>query len=72
MYQLTCMAKWINISSLAAKAKKKIPVFRVTQPYLNLLVKPRFLFLGFLKKKLHFERHFICLDALLRLRLSNL
>ena len=23
------------------KAKQKIPVFRVTQPYLNLLVEPR-------------------------------
>ena len=29
--------------------KKKIPVFRVTRPYLNLLVKPR-LFSGFLER----------------------
>ena len=36
---------------------KKIPVFRVTRPYLNLLLKPRF-FLGFLEKLnfMHFER----------------
>ena len=30
-----------------------VPVFRVTQPYLNLLLKPRF-FPGFLKKKIAF------------------
>ena len=31
------------------KAKKKIPIFRLTRPYLNVLVKPRF-FSGFLEK----------------------
>ena len=34
---------------------KKIPVFRVSQPYLNLLVKPR-IFSGFLAKIYYFMR----------------
>ena len=39
------------------RLNKKIPVFRVTQPYLNLLAKPRF-FSGCLEKHnfMHFER----------------
>ena len=46
--------------SVAFKVRpnKKIPVFRVTRPYLNLLVKPR-IFIGFLGKTynfMHFER----------------
>ena len=32
-------------------AKQKVPVFRVRQPYLNLLVKPR-IFSGFLEKNI--------------------
>ena len=42
------------------RPNKKIPVLRVTRPYLNLnlLMKPRILFSGFLKKYnfMHFER----------------
>ena len=40
------------------KAKQKIPVLRVTQPYLNLLVKPRIFFQVFSKEYnfMHFER----------------
>ena len=40
------------------RPNKKTPVFVVTQPYLNLLVKPR-IFSGFLEKIynfMHFER----------------
>ena len=33
------------------RSNKKIPVFRVTRPYLNLLVKPR-IFSGFLEKNI--------------------
>ena len=33
----------------------KIPVFSVTRPYLNLLVKPRFFFSGILEKILFYE-----------------
>ena len=38
--------------------KIKIPVFRVTQPYLSLMVKPGFFFQVFWKKYnfMHFER----------------
>ena len=46
----------------------KMPVFRVTQPYPNLLVKPRF-FSGFLGGKynfMHFER-LKCLSKCIRL-----
>ena len=38
---------WV-ISSHNIRPNKKIPVFRITRPYLNLLVKPRF-FSGFLE-----------------------
>ena len=46
---------------------KKIPVFRVTQPYLNLLVNLEF-FSGFLEKYnfMHFARHF-CLSKCIKL-----
>ena len=49
----------MELNILLIRPNKKIPVFRVTQPYLNLLVKPRF-FSGFLKKYnfMHFERPF--------------
>ena len=43
---------------LLIRPNKKIPVFRVTQPYINLLVKPR-IFFRFSGKKnnfIHFER----------------
>ena len=38
-----------NTEVIYIRPNKKIPVFRVTRPYLNFLVKPRFL-LGFLDK----------------------
>ena len=37
--------------SLLFRQKKKIPVFRVTQPYLNLLMIPRIFFQVFWEKK---------------------
>ena len=40
---------WLRIRKLLGQIKK-IPMFRVTRPYLNLLVKPRGLFSGFLGK----------------------
>ena len=44
---------------------KKIPVFRVTRPYLNLMVKPRsfFMFSGKKYNVMHFERHFAFQNA---------
>ena len=46
--------------NIIIRPNKKIPVFRVIRPNLNLLVKP-ILFSGFLEEKynsIHFERHF--------------
>ena len=45
-------------ASVVIRPNKKIPVFRVTGPYLNLLVKPR-IFSCFLEKKniLPFKMH---------------
>ena len=40
----------------SVRPNKKIPVFRVTRPYQNLLVKPRF-FSGFLGKKYNFNAY---------------
>ena len=34
----------MSLVSSMTRPNKKIPVFRVTRPYLNLLVKPRFFF----------------------------
>ena len=39
------------------RPNKKMPVFRVTRPYLNLLMKPRFFF-RFSGKKKHYFMHF--------------
>ena len=40
------MFSWVEqvLSICRDKAKKKVPVFRVTRPYQNLLVKPRIVF----------------------------
>ena len=45
-------------TACSVRPNKKIPVFRVTRPYLNLLVKPRIVFRLSGKKYnfMHFER----------------
>ena len=48
------------------RSNKKMPVFKVTQTYLHLLVKPR-IFPGFLKKKMHLKRFLpFCLSKCLK------
>ena len=46
-----------SLPNVSIRSNRKIPVFSVTRPYLNLLVKPR-IFSGFLKKNffMYFER----------------
>ena len=49
LWLICCCSHTTETGFLRPNKKKNTPVFRVTQPYLNLLVKPR-IFSGFLKK----------------------
>ena len=49
------LRKYWSKSSFIVRPNKKIPVFKVTRPYLNLLVNPRFFRLS---EKIYFFLHF--------------
>ena len=65
MYKIEIFNNHYSVCSYISPPSKKNPVFRVTQPYLNLLVKPRIFFmfsgkniiLSILKGEMPFKMH---------------